>query len=129
MTKEQILKLTQIIEIVVKREISKSLQPALNEIREIGALLKEQRNTNQQTVQARPQVAKKPAFDNPLLSQIFEEVTPFDAEQEEGVTSILDASPTAAMTPQARKIMEMINTKDFTQTVKKSQNTGINYRP
>jgi hypothetical protein len=129
MTKEQILKLTQIIEIVVKREISKSLQPALNEIREIGALLKEQRNTHQQTVQARPQAVKKPAFDNPLLSQIFEEMAPFDAEQEEGVTSILDASPTAGMTPQARKIMEMINTKDFTQTVKKSQNTGINYRP
>ncbi len=141
MTKDQILKLTQIVEIVVKRELNKSLQPALLEIKKlnesVNALLKEQSRNNfgsisessassNSTRKAAPTI---PKTTNPILNEIFSDMDPFDPVEENAVHSIIDAPTNGNLTPQAKKIMDMIKDKNFSEVVRKSQNTGINYRP
>ncbi len=134
MTRDELVQIAKLIQIIVEREVQKNTKPLLSEIKRLNSkisLLNES-NLPKKTI-------TKDSINNILsdvqknenrpkstyLQGIFEDVTPFDDESEQ-TESILDYKVTNASDP-VSKVLNKLQTTDFKKTLKIMEQSANNH--
>lgn len=127
MSRNELVQLAKLVQIIVEREVQKSTKPLLSEIKRLHSKIS---LLNESEVKVKPVLKSNDSIqdifseirktDAPktsgYLQGIFEDITPFD-EEGENVESILDYKITEGTDP-VSKVLNKLQTTDFKRTLK-----------
>lgn len=125
MTRNELVQIAKLVQIIVEREVQKSTKPLLSEIKRLNSKISLV-ETNEST---KPMYKSKNAIGDIFseiktnekpksggyLQGIFEDITPFD-EEGENIESILDYKTTQGSDP-VSKVLNKLQTTDFKKTL------------
>lgn len=126
MSKNELVQLAKLVQMIVEREVQKSTKPLLSEIKRLNSkisLLTESSESSKpllkpkdtiQDIFSEIQITEKPKTVG-YLQGIFEDITPFD-EDGENVESILDYKVAQSADP-VSKVLNKLQTTDFKKTL------------
>lgn len=126
MSKNELVQLAKLVQMIVEREVQKSTKPLLSEIKRLNSkisLLTESSESSKPLLKPKNTIqdifSEIQTTENPktvgYLQGIFEDITPFD-EDGENVESILDYKVAQGADP-VSKVLNKLQTTDFKKTL------------
>lgn len=128
MTKNELLQIAKLLQIIVEREMQRNTKPLLSEIKRLNtkiALLTESKQNTTSISKSKPvindiisEISQKESSVKPrsnYLNGIFEDITPFDDDTDD-TDSILDYKVQESSDP-VSKILNKLQTTDFRKTL------------